>query len=274
MRSKVSNLLARRGGRTIKKLVTILLIAGAIAYMAFLSVSMPPRSNAGKRTLAYEQTLSDTARAVVGEPAEEADQSWQATVQEAEPAAPDESTVTASLDPAQAGAETATATDQEQPAVGAGDVATGEQQPDEGTATEPGTEDEQIGLPAEQEANETQMSEVDATGALPDEPQEEWVQIAISGASMYSAAADDATVLFAFPSGRRLKVVSRQEGWLEVTDPQSNTTGWMKAAYLTPDQSEYAQEAQPYEYRERQGGWFRRQREGMSGMINRALGGW
>jgi hypothetical protein len=33
------------------------------------------------------------------------------------------------------------------------------------------------------------------------------------------------------------------------------------------------QQAQSYEYRERPN-WFRRQREGMGGMINRALGGW
>jgi SH3 domain-containing protein len=233
-------------------------ILGALAYMAFLSVVVPaPLANRedAKRKLAYEQTIADSASRALTPQEDDAasDQSWQATVEASEPAAQagepapqdDGNDVTASLD---------------QPA--------GESDETE----QPGTEEEEISMPAEQEAGDTQTSAVDTTGSLPEEPQEEWVQIAISGASMYSAAADDATVLFAFPSGRKLKVVARQEGWLQVTDPQSNTTGWMKAAYLAPVGPTYTQEAQTYEPRERPG-WFRRQREGMEGMINRALGG-
>ena len=239
-----------KGRTAIKKLVSIFVILGALAYMAILSIVVPaPSANRDEakaaRKLAYEQTIAEGASQA---PADAAEQSWQATVEASEPASPEDGVeVTASLD-----------------------------QPESSTddAEQPGTEDEEISMSVEQEARETEMtSELEATGSLPEEPQEEWVQIAISGASMYSGAADDATVLFAFPSGRRLKVVSREEGWLQVTDPQSNTTGWMKAAYLAPVAPAYTQEAQTYEYRERPN-WFRRQREGMGGMINRALGGW
>jgi hypothetical protein len=225
--------------------------------MAILSIVVPAPSATredAKRKLAYEQTIAETTNRAGAETGESADQPWQATVEASEPApqeselAPQDDAVdqTASLDQAESGTD---------------------------SAEQPGTEEEEISMPVEQEARETEMtSEVESTGALPEEPQEEWVKIAISGASMYSAAADDATVLFAFPSGRRLKVVAREEGWMQVTDPQSNTTGWMKSAYLAPDVPAYMQEAQSYEYRQRPG-WFRRQREGMEGMINRALGG-
>ena len=73
--------------------------------------------------------------------------------------------------------------------------------------------------------------------AWPDEPQEEpqeWVQVLVSGAGMHGAASEDAPALFAFPYGRTLRVVSRYEGWVEVTDPQSAATGWMQAQYLAP----------------------------------------
>src|SRR4029079_19839556 len=67
-----------------------------------------------------------------------------------------------------------------------------------------------------------------APQGAPGGPQEEWVQVLISGAGMYGTASEDAPMLFAFPYGRRLKVVSHYQGWVEVTDPQSTTTGWMK----------------------------------------------
>ena len=69
----------------------------------------------------------------------------------------------------------------------------------------------------------------------PDEEPQEWVQVLVSGAGMHGAASEDAPALFAFPYGRNLRVVSRYEGWVEVTDPQSAATGWMKAQYLCAD---------------------------------------
>ncbi len=71
--------------------------------------------------------------------------------------------------------------------------------------------------------------------AWPEGPQQapqDWVQVLVSGAGMRSTPAEDAPALFAFPYGRTLRVVSRYQGWVEVTDPQSAATGWMKAEYL------------------------------------------
>jgi hypothetical protein len=120
------------------------------------------------------------------------------------------------------------------------------------------------------------------TGALPQEAQAEWVQIVISGAEVQATAADDAPMLFAFPYGRRLQVISRQEGWVQVSDPHSKATGWIKTAYLAPVGAPGVPQANgdayqgPYDYepRERRGGWLRRQSEGMAGMVQRALSGW
>jgi hypothetical protein len=116
--------------------------------------------------------------------------------------------------------------------------------------------------------------EVDPNG-LPEEEPQEWVQVLVSGASMHGAASDDAPMLFAFPYGRVLRVVSRYEGWVEVTDPQSAATGWMQAHLLAPARppgppgvdAMYGEEP-----RERPN-WLERQGDGFADMITRALGG-
>lgn len=137
--------------------------------------------------------------------------------------------------------------------------------------------------------------QADAMGALPGEdadpnawpgePQEEpqeWVQVLVSGAGMHGTAAEDAPALFAFPYGRTLRVVSRYEGWVEVTDPQSAATGWMKAQYLAPVAAPGSPEETEAMYDDQYGdepprrrrGWFRRNGGGgLADMINRALGG-
>jgi hypothetical protein len=79
--------------------------------------------------------------------------------------------------------------------------------------------------------------ENDDPNAWPENPQDEpqeWVQVLVSGAGMHGTPGEDSPALFAFPYGRTLRVVSRYEGWVEVTDPQSAATGWMKAQYLAP----------------------------------------
>jgi hypothetical protein len=108
----------------------------------------------------------------------------------------------------------------------------------------------------------------------PGEGPGEWVQVLVSGAGMYASASDDASMLFAFPYGRNLRVVSRYENWVEVADPQSAATGWMKAQYLAPaaapgppgDVNAGYEEEQPR-------GWFRRRPGGLADVISRALGG-
>jgi hypothetical protein len=98
----------------------------------------------------------------------------------------------------------------------------------------------------------------------PQEAPQEFVQVLVSGAGMHGMASETAPMMFAFPSGRTLRVISRYGNWVEVTDPQSATTGWMKAQYLAPvAQPRPYQEAQPWygeeePRRRRRGGWFKR----------------
>jgi hypothetical protein len=112
-----------------------------------------------------------------------------------------------------------------------------------------------------------------------DENTEQWVEVIISGAPMRATASEDAPMLFAFPYGRNLKVISRYEGWVEVTDPQSAATGWMQAHLLAPsgaNRQPYGQNEAYYEGDSRRrgpGGWFRRSADEFSNMLNRAFGG-
>jgi hypothetical protein len=117
-----------------------------------------------------------------------------------------------------------------------------------------------------------QASNRDAT-EWADQNTEQWVQVIISGAAMRATAADDAPMLFAFPYGRNLKVVSRYEGWVEVTDPQSAATGWMKAYELAPSAAGPPNGQAYYDPPPPQprGGFFRQ--GGFADMISRALGG-
>ena len=99
------------------------------------------------------------------------------------------------------------------------------------------------------------------------------VQVMVSGAEMRSEATDEAPLLFAFPYGRTLQVASRGEGWVEVTDPKSGATGWMKAGYLAVPRYTALQQTEPaFEppWRRR---WLRRQRSGVSDFFQRAFGG-
>ncbi len=112
-----------------------------------------------------------------------------------------------------------------------------------------------------------------------DQNGEEWVEVLISGAAMRSTASEDAPMLFAFPYGRNLKVVSRYEGWVEVTDPKSGATGWMQAGVVAPSRANrnpYGQNEAYYDdapRRGRGGGWFERNADEFSNMLNRAFGG-
>jgi len=118
--------------------------------------------------------------------------------------------------------------------------------------------------------------------AWPADPQgapQEFVQVLVSGVGMHGAPADDSPMLFAFPYGRTLRVVSRYEGWVEVTDLQSAATGWMKAQFLAPAAAPGApQEAEQMydddEPRWRSRRWLRRHGGGLGDMIGRALGGY
>jgi hypothetical protein len=116
-----------------------------------------------------------------------------------------------------------------------------------------------------------------AQQAAPGAPGEEWVQVMVSGTGMRSTASLDSPILFAFPFGRNLRVVSRDGEWVQVADPQSSATGWMKAEMLgpgaPPGQPGYGQQDAYYDQpvEERRPGLFRK--GGFADMINRAFGG-
>jgi hypothetical protein len=111
-----------------------------------------------------------------------------------------------------------------------------------------------------------------------DEPQE-WVQVLVSGAGMQATPSEDAPALFAFPYGRTLRVVSRYQGWVEVTDPQSAATGWMKAQYLAPTsppgmrQEQAAEQMYDEDMPRWKRRWLRRHGGGLGDLIGRAIEG-
>ena len=57
--------------------------------------------------------------------------------------------------------------------------------------------------------------------------QSEWVKVSGSAATVRSSPSDSASMLFAFPQGRVLRVMSRQAGWVQIMDPGSKQTGWI-----------------------------------------------
>ena len=110
-----------------------------------------------------------------------------------------------------------------------------------------------------------------------EQAQEQWVRL-VNSASMHSNPNDDSAMLFAFPAGRTLRVVSQTEGWVEVTDPQSAATGWIRTDYVqgsyAPGQQQAYQEPVYEEPQQSQGrGWFRRNTGGLTDMIERAFSG-
>jgi hypothetical protein len=114
-------------------------------------------------------------------------------------------------------------------------------------------------------------------GSQQQQAQEQWVRL-VGSASMHSNPNDESAMLFAFPAGRTLRVVSQTEGWVEVTDPQSAATGWIRTDYVqgsyAPGQQQAYQEP-VYEEQPRQGrGWFRRNTGGLTDMIERAFSGY
>ena len=156
--------------------------------------------------------------------------------------------------------------------------------PEEGYDGPPGAWPDEEGYPQEggrqQDAEAWPGDDADpnAYPAGPSGPPEEWVQVLVSGAGMHGMASEEAPMLFAFPYGRTLRVISRYGNWVEVTDPKSATTGWMKAQYLAPVASPRGPEQMEAGYgdeppRRRRGWWRRNGGEGIADMIGRALGG-
>ena len=300
---------AETGVPAIKRLIISLLVIGAVACGAIYVVLSPPEpiikrtaSAPPARSLAYEQQITrpDGTGAAPGEgtsqkhamapadavPAETAP-AKPAPAHDAQAAAPAEDDASASEDgssdmaglPPDEGAEAADpdALPWQQRAGRPHQAAPGE----DADASDPMAAGED-GYPSDSMA--ALPGEDADPNAWPDEPQEEpqeWVQVLVSGASMHATASEDAPALFAFPYGRTLRVVSRYEGWVEVTDPQSAATGWMKAQYLAPVAAPRSPEETEAMYDDEYGdepprrrrGWLRRHGGGFGDMLNRALGG-
>jgi hypothetical protein len=299
---------AETGVPAIKRLIISLLVIGAVACGAIYVVVSPPEpiikrtaNTPPARSLAYEQQITrpDDTGAAPGEgtsqkhamapadavPAETAP-AKPAPAQDAQAAAPAEDDARASEDgssdmaglPPDEGVEAADP-----------DALPWQQRAGRRHQAAPGEGADSFDPMAGEDSNPSDMAAVPGEDADPNawpaEPQEEpqeWVQVLVSGAGMHGTASEDAPALFSFPYGRTLRVVSRYEGWVEVTDPQSAATGWMKAQYLAPvaapgspgeteamyDDDEYGDEPP-----RRRRGWWRRHGGGFGDMLNRALGG-
>jgi hypothetical protein len=281
-----------RGDPPINKLIISLLVLSAIVCVALYMVVSPApaikRAESGPqtRTLAYQEKIA--------RPAEEAKEVIPAAPAAA-PAAPSPAQAPAQGAQAPLPPETGGAAAEEQGGTEMAALPQGEDEPRDPNALpwqHPSPPGAPPGMEAEADApmppppgayddpqepydpSAALPEEVDPNG-LPDEEPQEWVQVLVSGAGMHGAASDDAPMLFAFPYGRVLRVVSRYEGWVEVTDPQSAATGWMQAHLLAPARPPDARgvEAMYGEEPRERPGWLRRQGDGFADMISRALGG-
>jgi hypothetical protein len=283
-------------------------VLGAIAcgaiYLVLTPVLSPPKAipsavSEPSRPLAYQQKIARTGPAV---PDEAKPEEHALAPAEAAPATPAPASAPASAQDAPAvvpgeSAETSAPAD---------DMAA--LPPDEGAAAndpdslpwqhagrpeyqaEPGMDEDAADAraqhPGEYDDRSDPMAalpgENDDPNAWPDGPQDEaqeWVQVLVSGAGMHGTASEDSPALFAFPYGRTLRVVSRYEGWVEVTDPQSAATGWMKAQYLAPAnppgmrQEQEAEQTYDEEMPRWRRRWLRRHGGGLGDLIGRAIEG-
>ena len=293
-----------RGDSAINKLILSLLALGAVAcgaiYLVLSPVLSPPPtikrtvSEPPARALAYEQKIARSAEPTAAQDAT-GPQKHAMTPADTNPA---------QLAPAQAPQNTAPADGAEAPAPAEHDMAALPPD-DDAQANDPdalpwqhaGLPDHPAapGMGAEADPGADEQGQYDDPSgqmaavpgqdadpnAFPPDPQEEpqeWVQVLVSGAGMRATPADDAPALFAFPYGRTLRVVSRYQGWVEVTDPQSAATGWMQAQYLaptaapgTPQEAEQMYDDDEPRWRSRR--WLRRHGGGLGDLISRALGG-
>jgi Bacterial SH3 domain len=80
------------------------------------------------------------------------------------------------------------------------------------------------------------MSEAKPTSAQSDSTTYqpvEWAKVVIA-AKVHGDASVSSPILRFYQPGTALRVVSRQNGWVEVTDPSSGEAGWVFEQYLAP----------------------------------------
>jgi hypothetical protein len=73
--------------------------------------------------------------------------------------------------------------------------------------------------------------------ALPSEPPDDGkgeILLTTRLSSIYGSPSASAPVLYAFPAGRRLRVIGREGGFARIKDLQSGATGWVDERILAP----------------------------------------
>lgn len=294
---------AETGVPAIKRLLISLLVISAVACGLIYVIVSPPEpvskpvvSETPSRTLAYQQRIER------GEPAQTTSDTQQQALAPADAAPASAPSQSAPSPQTQAAVPPQPAPQQDAPPEMAAvppddepyddpDALPWQQrvQPNHPGAQYPGAPEEAYGPPGgawpgedgyqqDAEAWPGEDADPNAWPAGPGAEPQEFVQVLVSGAAMHGMASDDAPMLFAFPYGRTLRVISRYGNWVEVTDPQSATTGWMKAQYLAPAMAPGSRQQAEAWYEDepprRRRGWFRRNGgEGIGDMIGRALGG-
>jgi Bacterial SH3 domain len=90
---------------------------------------------------------------------------------------------------------------------------------------------ESVAAPNEQSAAGTEAAQPENQSQQA-KGQTGWVKVLGSPAGMRSSPSQSSPILFAFPEGRELRVVSRQPGCVQVTDPGSKQSGWVAETSL------------------------------------------
>ena len=99
--------------------------------------------------------------------------------------------------------------------------------------------------PSQQDQSASQeQSQVQQQTAPPDQAGD-WVRVSRSGANVRSAPSSSASRLATLQPGQELRVVSREEGWVQVASPNGSETGWIYERLLEPAATSRQQEPVP-----------------------------
>jgi hypothetical protein len=69
------------------------------------------------------------------------------------------------------------------------------------------------------------------------------MRVARPGAKVLAGPSDEAAMLFGFPEGREMRVLSRESGWVQIVDLESKQMGWIAESALAPAEAGQQQAA-------------------------------